>query len=102
MLGDVGKSIGSPEEESAGEVGRNSGAGLWHWLSGYGEGACATHLKYYCRCMMIEFIGGPLGGEWVDLAPHYGVIVVAGHRYAFAREDDGTYYLAYCGELVAA
>jgi hypothetical protein len=50
--------------------------------------------------MMIQFLGGPLDGEWVDLAPHYGVVVVRGHTYAFSREDDGTWYLAYRGYAV--
>lgn len=51
---------------------------------------------------MIELLGGPLDGEWIDLAPRYGVVLLRGHRYAFVREDDGTWYLAYRGEAVAA
>ena len=68
-----------------------------------GLGLAFCHLMYHFRSMMIQFLGGPLDGEWVDLAPHYGVLVVRGHRYALSREDDGTWYLRYCGEsLIAA
>ena len=52
--------------------------------------------------LLIECVGGPYCGDLVPVMVGQGVVVIDGHRYRIARDDEGAYILVYVGELVPA
>ena len=54
------------------------------------------------RLLSVQFLDGPFAGTWADVQLSHGTVVHQGHRYRAIQDEDGTYALIYCGDLVAA